>query len=457
MTDLARLKNALAQTPLFAGKSWKISAGAWNFSADELEELRAIGTAALAFYRALERLYLASAEGKSLLRNRKLFAPWVAEILDRGKPSRLVAHARARALRGTFPPVIRPDLLITENGFALTELDSVPGGIGLTAFLENLYLGASEIPQLFLSALGGRRVVAAVSDEAAEYRPEFEWLATQLPAGAFSVCHPDELEIRADVPEGGVFFAGEKVDVVWRFFELFDFENLRNASALADAAERGLVSVGPPMRAFQEEKMSLALFRHPALAEFWRESLGEENFRVFEKIVPASWIVEPVENLPATATLLAPKPLRDWCELASFPRRERNLVLKASGFSPEAWGARSVSVGADVSAEEWARAVARAIESARRGSLYVLQEFRKPSRVEHEFFSPNGKRVSADGRARICPYYFVENGVAQLGGALATICPADKKIIHGMSSAVLAPCAFSRDSADLLREKNHDF
>jgi hypothetical protein len=29
----------------------------------------------------------------------------------------------------------------------------------------------------------------------------------------------------------------------------------------------------------------------------------------------------------------------------------------------------------------------------------------------------------------------------QLGGMLATICPADKKIIHGMSEAILAPCA----------------
>jgi len=28
-----------------------------------------------------------------------------------------------------------------------------------------------------------------------------------------------------------------------------------------------------------------------------------------------------------------------------------------------------------------------------------------------------------------------------VGGVLATICPADKKIIHGMKDAVFAPCA----------------
>ena len=31
-----------------------------------------------------------------------------------------------------------PDLLITDHGFALTELDSVPGGIGLTAWLDGV-------------------------------------------------------------------------------------------------------------------------------------------------------------------------------------------------------------------------------------------------------------------------------------------------------------------------------
>jgi hypothetical protein len=53
--------------------------------------------------------------------------------------------------------------------------------------------------------------------------------------------------------------------------------------------------------------------------------------------------------------------------------------------------------------------------------------------------------VPMAGRVRLCPYYFVagEGGAerAQLGGVLATICPSDKKLIHGMKEAILAPCA----------------
>jgi hypothetical protein len=49
--------------------------------------------------------------------------------------------------------------------------------------------------------------------------------------------------------------------------------------------------------------------------------------------------------------------------------------------------------------------------------------------------------VPMEGRARLTPYYFVVNGEARLGGIQATVCPADKKVLHGMVDAVIAPCA----------------
>lgn len=454
--NFAELRGALGATEFFAGKTWKLSPRAWTFPPQARAELDAIGAAALAFYRALEKLYLASAGGKKILRNGETRAPWVAPLLDRGKPPRLVAHQRSRALAGTLPPVIRPDLLICGDGFALTELDSVPGGVGLTAFLSRLYACGDAMPELFLSAVARvgetrSRVAVAVSDEAADYRPEFEWLAGELRSRGADVvvCHPNEAEISA----AGVFLGGKKIDVVYRFFELFDLKNVRRADALFEAVERGNVVVAPPMRPFQEEKMSLALLRHPALVPFWRENLGEENFALLKKIVPESWIVEPPPEggLPASAVLLAPtrggNAIRDWRELADAPRRERELVLKASGFDETAWGARSVTVGADASQSEWAAALENALASAReKNVLFVMQRFRKPARLPHPVFDADGNAVPAFGRARVCPYYFVvrgENGGrerAVLGGALCTFCPPDKKIIHGMSDAAMLPC-----------------
>ena len=48
------------------------------------------------------------------------------------------------------------------------------------------------------------------------------------------------------------------------------------------------------------------------------------------------------------------------------------------------------------------------------------------------------------GRVRLCPYYFVEPDRVTLRGALATICPPDKKLLHGMRDAILSRVALRR-------------
>ena len=120
----------------------------WKLSEEIVEELRRIGQACLDFYKALEILYSRSADGRKLLRNRDVQVPRVAEYLDRGKPDELVKVSRSKKLKGRIPPVIRPDLLVTDDGFSITELDSVPGGIGLVAYLNALYEEDSKYPML---------------------------------------------------------------------------------------------------------------------------------------------------------------------------------------------------------------------------------------------------------------------------------------------------------------------
>ncbi|MCD8482965.1 MAG: hypothetical protein LR015_10065 [Verrucomicrobia bacterium] len=149
-----KVTEAFAGTPLFEDKTWRYAPNPWQLKPEEAGEIELIGQACLEFYRALELLYLRSSDGRNILRNKELQVPWVAAYLDRGKPERLVAHSRHKAVRGQLPLVIRPDLLMTEDGFALTEMDSVPGGIGLTAFLNELY---QDIPGLIGRTTGHGR------------------------------------------------------------------------------------------------------------------------------------------------------------------------------------------------------------------------------------------------------------------------------------------------------------
>ena len=487
MPDLSHhtLRTALAAQSLFEDKTWQLSPQAWPLTAAQVTQLEQIGAACLEFHQALETLYFRSVAGKNLLRNKPLLAPWVADYLDRGKPADLIRHARDPKNRGAFPTVLRPDLLLTDDGFALTELDSVPGGIGLTAFLNRLYatrgegmtpplgdaptgaptpgtkvepaiLGAGDamVENFYLSLAGLRPeqrnplIAILVSDEAATYRPEMLWLAEQLQRrGRRVFClRPENV-----FPLGGELFfdvegTPEKIDIIYRFFELFDWANIRIAAEIMEAWQSGAVAIAPPMRHFQEEKLALALFHHHLLQDFWAESISGRNLKLLRLLIPQSWVMDPTP-LPPGAVLDGPRVggrmPNDWRDLSAASQKERDLIIKISGFHETAWGARSVVLGSDCSREEWQQGVEHALQLAP-VNLHVLQEYRKPKRVTHPIYETRPDRpaeaVAKDGRLRLCPYYFVIGGEARLSGALATFCPPDKKIIHGMQDAALLPC-----------------
>ena len=454
----AEIQSSLAATPLFEDKTWRLSPEAWPLTADDRAQLDAIGAACLDYHRALENLYLRSAADKNLLRNKPLRAPWVADYLDRGKPPLLTAHARDSRNRGAFPAVLRPDLLLTDDGWAMSELDSVPGGIGLTAFLNRLYsetgdiLGAGDaMVKNFHAAVAALRpdmrnplIALVVSDEAATYRPEMEWLAQQLQLLGLRVfcLDPDEIFPLGSTLCFDVEGNPEKIDIIYRFFELFDLGNLSLTRHLHEAWEAGEVVITPPLRPYQEEKLGLALFHHHLLQDYWTETLDRRTRALLSALIPASWIVDPAP-LPPGAVLDGPRvggrALTDWRQLGAASQKERDLILKISGFHETAWGARSVVLGSDCSREEWQAGLDIAVGDAPT-NLHILQTFRKPRRATHPLFDAGGVAAPAQGRLRLCPYYFVKNDTATLAGALATFCPPDKKIIHGMQDAALIPC-----------------
>ncbi|MDR0354096.1 MAG: hypothetical protein LBI02_12395 [Opitutaceae bacterium] len=505
------LRDALRAQPLFEDKTWRLSPAAWPLTAAQAGELDAIGAACLEFHRALETLYLRSAAGKNLLRNKPLLAPWAADYLDRGKPAALVAHARDPRNRGAYPTVLRPDLLLTDEGFVMSELDSVPGGIGLTAFLNRLYAGpvntppaatttkantaaaaaaATEAPAAtttaaaaitattkahattaasatatttgilgaddamlrhFHDSLAALRpdlrtplIALVVSDEAAAYRPEMHWLARQLQLQGKRVCclTPEELFPLGNTLCFDIEGNPEKIDILYRFFELFDLANLRIADAILESWHAGELAIAPPMRPFQEEKLGFALFHHHRLADFWAETLGQPTLQRLQKLIPKTWVLDPAP-LPPGAVLEGPRvagrALTDWRQLAAASQKERELVIKISGYHETAWGARGVVLGSDCSREEWQAGIDAAMKAAP-ANPHVLQEYKKPRRARHRVYDREQQPREEDGRLRLCPYYFNLGGQPVLSGALATFCPPDKKIIHGMTDAALLPC-----------------
>jgi hypothetical protein len=337
-----------------------------------------------------------------------------------------------------LPRVIRPDCLLTDQGIAISELDAVPGGIGLTAWLNQAYAslgqsvigGAKGMLEGFAGIFGDApRVHIIVSEESATYRPEMEWLAEHLGPSRFTV----QSSTFTDFADG---------DAVYRFFELFDLANVPSAGKIIALAGRSESVFTPAPKAVFEEKMLFALLWNRNLRGFWRQELGESFFNRLLRIVPYTWVVDPAPLPPHGA--IPELNLTDWQQLKTLSQRERDLILKISGYSEKAWGARSVHLGSDLSVGDWSAAVGDALAHFER-SPHVLQRYHRPRLVDSTYFdSERNELVPMPGRVRLCPYYFVQGegdaARAHLGGVLATICPADKKIIHGMRDAILAPC-----------------
>jgi hypothetical protein len=423
---IAAIRAAFPEGGFFREKEWVLSPESFALDARTLEIITALGPALRAFQIACNRLYLESVTGET--------APWVALLLDRGKPPEIIELGRHAAWRDDLPRVMRPDLVLTEDGVCISELDSLPGGIGLTAWLNQTYAALGD------PVIGGERgmiegCAAAfpvedilISRESADYEPEMRWLAAAINDGRQVLRTADFIPHSAlPIPHS-----------YYRFFELFDLENVEHSVQMLDLARSGRCAFTPPLKAFIEEKLWLALFWVPQLANYWRSALCAEHLALLRRCIPRGWVFDP-QDLPSFA-VYPELNVNSWQELKKFGRKERELVLKISGFSERGWGSRGVFIGHDLSNEEWARAIDEALASFEKNP-FVLQRFHAGRVTEHPAWHDEHRlTVSTKSRTRLCPYYFITGDTPRLSGILATVCPADKKILHGMRDAMMLPC-----------------
>ena len=354
-----------------------------------------------------------------------------------------------------MPRVIRPDLILTEKGYIIAEIDSVPGGIGLTDWLNQTYSsfdndiigGASGMLDGFRAVVpNGADIV--ISQESATYRPEMEWLATRLNQRA--VAGGDDSGSVGARRSAGVNAPGYSWRVVaaenyepqdgravYRFFELFDLPNIPEIDNTLRANAEGRITITPPIKPYLEEKLWFALFWLQPLREYWRRELGEKYFMKLQEVIPYSWLLDPTP-LPQHAVIPRLE-IHDWHEAAKFSQKDRELLLKVSGFSPLSWGSRGVALGSDLPHADWEKRIGHSLATFESNPT-ILQKFHKGALFEHPYWdSDSGQLRTMKGRVRFCPYYFVESNRMRLRGALATIAPADKKFLHGMTDAILVP------------------
>ena len=98
-------------------------------------------------------------------------------------------------------------------------------------------------------------------------------------------------------------------------------------------------------------------------------------------------------------------------------------------------------IGHDLPTEEWEAVIENSLENFER-TPHVLQRFHTAKRVRMQYYDFDaGDMQEMACRPLLRPYYFVAGDTVKLGGMQAAVCPADKKIIHGMVDSIIVPCA----------------
>jgi hypothetical protein len=430
--------------------AWRISPEPFPLKPQTIAAFETLGADLLKFYRAVNKLYFQSVRGT---------APrFISEYLEIGKPEHIVRLQRQNRFKNDTPSVMRPDVILTDDGFISSELDSVPGGLGFVGAMGETYceLGYDQVGEfdgiqrgfarMAVSLCNGKEkpvVAIVVSRESNDYRGEMDWLATAVTATG-------QAEVITVAPEDIVFteealvvdapIGRRTVDVLYRFFELFDLLNVPKQELMLYAARHKRVTITSPPKSFLEEKLIFALFHNPALGPIWLQELGAETFARLSKIFPETWILDP-RPLPPQAAIAGlnvdGRPLQAWNQLYGLSKSERQFVVKPSGFSELAWGSRGVHVANNLTRDEWMAVIDGGLSMFEK-TPHILQRFHKGRRVQVSYLDTDSGEVRPmDGRVRLCPYYLVAGDDAHLSGVLATIAPADKRLIHGMSDAVM--------------------
>src|SRR5438094_7271452 len=217
---LETIRTAFPKEGFFAEKDWLLSPDSFTIKKKFFAKLEKLGHRLFVFQRACNQLYQLSVKGKQ--------PEWVARYLDAGKPKELIEFSRRKQIRDDLPRVIRPDLILTEKGYIIAEIDSVPGGIGLTDWLNQTYSSFdNDIIGGATGMLDGFRAVVptganiVISQESATYRPEMEWVAARL--NQTSNLKPETSSWRVMPAEN---YEPHNGRAVYRFFELFDLPNI---------------------------------------------------------------------------------------------------------------------------------------------------------------------------------------------------------------------------------------
>ena len=417
------------------GRSYNIhseSALTFHPSPDSFELPESIKSEMNEYGIAIQSYYWAC---KSLIKQLPVGHRWL-DYLGHSKPEWMLNIENQEERGHAF---LRPDLIPTDSDPVVTEIESSPFGLALSHFLAKTYRKVGE------SALGSedeliqiiRNGLAPDADDkeglyalmytahTSKYKGQLEYLAQQL-----RMIGMDAVVIQSDSTKkddnGVLTYNGRSLKGVYRGFYLH--ESVKNP-ILRDVLESQTLTVFPPVLPRLEEKALMGMLFDPEFEDYFQGELGAKSFSILKRIFPKTWIMD--KKFKPTNF---PYGIKEWEDFSNLSRRQRQYVLKVSGFSNESSWAKGVTFMGRLSKDRCDAIIKRALDS---DDTYVIQEFRKGIKFKHPYFDFHARMLKTmHGRVRLTPYYSVQDG--KLLTAKATMCE-NTDYVHAMVDSINVP------------------
>lgn len=386
---------------------FRVSPTPFILTPEQKTEVENIGNDIVAYFKAIDELYRTDSE--------------VQGILNTGKPELFLVQTPTKYL------FVRPDIIITPEGFRICEIETSPFGLGLAEVLNRAYRqggfetlvadGSLETLVHAHTPSEGRIVFTSKTDQ---YAGQMTFLADKVFSGK------DREWSAAKVND----LTPDELENIYRGFYLSEYVQDDAVKALLEKQIGEARDILPSPTPHMEEKAILAFIWDSRFETHLRSRLGDAAFKHLREVIPPNWIVGQEEHFAPGL----PGNMNSSTGLASLSRSKRAFVLKPSGFSDTSSWAEGVNFLHKKSGESATQLLNTAIDD--KTALHVIQEFKKGSINPMSYSDESGKIVHMSARVRLTPYFSATSGDEGRLVAIKATGRENTDLIHGSSDSI---------------------
>lgn len=364
-----------------------------SLTSEEKSRIEVLGPAFVSFFNLTAELYRTD--------------PFIYKMLGAGKPPELVQQTRDARINYLF---LRPDLILTEDGFRVCEIETSIFGLGLAYFLTFAYEQLDFEPlcrsQKLLETLNGvlsgdskKGVSFYLTENTKAFLGQIDYLARVLKKKGLLT------EARILGRESVDDYLKGEVDMMYFYRAFYLYEMLHNPLVEMIVKDTQLAdSIIPSISPQMEEKAILSLIFNPNYEPFLRRRLGERVFEILCSTVIPTWVI----NGPQPPDFF-PEKIRSWSDLAKLSRRKRGYVLKPSGFDSHASWSKGLIFLNQLSRRK-AEEVLEMVSNTPLGT-WVIQRFIEGRHLTLPYFDFQRESIETmTGKVRLTPYFFTQTG-----------------------------------------------